>query len=136
MNADATPMNADQDRMRLDLISRSVIGAAQRVSLALGVGFLEKVYENSLVLELRDAGLEVEQQKPVHVHYAGRVVGDYIPDILVANEIVVEIKAIPFLETIHRQQCINYLRATGLRICLLVNFGRPRLEIRRLVWRF
>ena len=136
MNADAPPMNAEEDRARLDVVSRTVIGAAQRVSLALGVGFLEKVYENSLVLELTGAGLEVEQQKPVHVHYAGRIVGDYIPDILVEREVVVEIKAIPGIETNHRQQCINYLRATGLRICLLVNFGRPRLEVRRFVWRF
>ena len=72
----------------------------------------------------------------MHVHYAGRVVGDYIPDILVEHEMVVEIKAIPAIEPNHRQQCINYLRATGLRICLLVNFGRPRLEVRRFVWRF
>ena len=136
MNADAPPMNADEERTRLDIISRTVIGAAQRVSLALGVGFLEKVYENSLVLELVDAGLEVEQQKPVHVHYAGRIVGDYIPDILVERDMVVEIKAIPAIEPNHRQQCINYLRATDLRVCLLLNFGRPRLEVRRIVWRF
>jgi GxxExxY protein len=136
MNADITPMNAEKDRERLDAISRKVIGAAQRVSLELGVGFLEKVYENSLVFELHEAGLEVEQQKPVHVRYAGRIVGDYIPDILVEHEMVVEIKAIPAIEPNHRQQCINYLRATGLRICLLVNFGRPRLEVRRFVWRF
>jgi GxxExxY protein len=136
MNADITPMNAERERERLDAISRKVIGAAQRVSLALGVGFLEKVYENSLVLELEEAGPEVEQQKPVHVDHAGRIVGDYIPDILVSDEIVVEIKAVPSLDAIHRAQCINHLRATGLPVCLLVNFGRPRLEVRRRVRRF
>ena len=120
----------------MDSISGSVIGAAQRVSLELGVGFLERVYENSLVLELEGAGLVVEQQKPVHVRYAGRVVGDYVPDILVEHEMIVEIKAMPAIEPNHRQQCINYLRATGLRICLLLNFGRPRLEVRRFVRRF
>ena len=136
MNADITPMNADQERVRLDVVSRAVIGAAQRVSLALGIGFLEKVYENSLVLELEGTGLEVVQQKPVHVCYGGRVVGDYIPDILVGNDMVVEIKALPAIEPSHRQQCINYLRATDLRVCLLLNFGRPRLEVRRIVWRY
>ena len=110
-----------------------MIGAAQRVSLALGVGFLEKVYENSLMLELRKSGLCVDQQQPIHVHYEGRVVGDYIPDILVESEIVVEIKAVPAIDPIHRQQCINYLRATDLRICLLLNFGRPRLEVSAII---
>ena len=129
-------MNADQGRTRLDVISGAVIGAAQRVSLALGVGFLEKVYENSLVLELEGTGLDIAQQRPVHVYYSGRAVGDYIPDILVGNEMIVEIKALPAIEPNHRQQCINYLRATDLRICLLLNFGRPRLEVRRFVWRF
>ena len=136
MNADITPMNAEKDRARLDVLSRKVIGAAQRVSLALGVGFLEKVHENSLLLELQESGLEVAQQKPVHVHYGGRVVGDYVPDLLVSDEMLVEVKATPALDDIHRLQCINYLRATGLRVCLLINFGRPRLEVRRIVWRF
>jgi GxxExxY protein len=136
MNADVTPMNAEKDRERLDVLSRAVIGAAQRVSLALGVGFLEKVYENSLLFELQESGLVVAQQKPVHVRYGGKVVGDYVPDLLVSNEVLVEIKATPALDEIHRLQCINYLRATGLRVCLLINFGRPRLEVKRIVWRY
>ena len=136
MNADGTPMNADSKRARLDLISQSVIGAAQKVSSTLGVGFLEKVYENSLLVELEATGLKAEQQRPVHVTYSGKIVGDYIPDILVESEMVVEIKTLPSLEPNHRQQCINYLRATDLRVCLLLNFGRPRLEVRRIVWNF
>ena len=136
MNADGTPMNADMDRARLDMISQKVIGAAQRVSSNLGVGFLEKVYENALMLELERAGLAAAQQRPVHVTYGGRIVGDYIPDILVEDEMVVEIKALPSLEPNHRQQCINYLRATNLKVCLLLNFGRPRMEVRRIVWNF
>ena len=129
-------MNADMNRSRLDMISQRVIGAAQRVSSSLGVGFLEKVYENSLLLELEAAGIRAEQQRPIHVSYKGKVVGDYIPDILVESEMVVEIKALPTLEPNHRQQCINYLRATNLKVCLLLNFGRPRMEVRRIVWNF
>jgi GxxExxY protein len=135
MNANGTPMNADSVRARLDLISHRVIGAAQKVSSTLGIGFLEKVYENSLLVELEAAGIKAEQQKPVHVSYNGKVVGDF-PDILVESEMVVEIKALASLEPVHRQQCINYLRATNLKVCLLLNFGRPRMEVRRIVWNF
>jgi GxxExxY protein len=136
MNADGTPMNADSSRARLDLVSRRVIGSALKVSSTLGVGFLEKVYENALIVELHAGGLQAEQQRPVHVSYGGTIVGDYIPDILVEREMVVEIKAVPTLEPNHRQQCINYLRATNLKVCLLLNFGRPRMEVRRIVWNY
>ena len=136
MIADATPMNADMTREELDSITGKVIGAAMRVSSKLGWGFLEKVYENSLVIELRRLGLTVLQQPSVHVRYDGEIVGDFIPDLLVENRVVVEIKAVPSLLPQHRQQCLNYMRSTGLRVCLLMNFGRPRLEMRRLVWRF
>jgi GxxExxY protein len=136
MIADATPMAAEQTREELDAITGKIIGAAQRVSSKLGWGFLEKVYENSLKLELIGAGLRVEQQVPLQVLYEGQVVGDYLPDLLVADQVVVELKAIPVLSPEHRQQCLNYLRATGFRVCLLLNFGRPRLEVRRFVWHF
>ncbi len=136
MNADPTPMNADLQRARLDVISRRTIGCALKVSNTLGFGFLEKVYENALVLELEGAGIAVVQQRPVQVTYKGRVVGDYIPDLLIENEIVVEVKASAGLEKAHYQQCLNYLRATGHHVCLLLNFGRARLEMKRLVWNF
>ena len=136
MNADATPMNADSNRARLDLLSRKIIGAAQRVSTTLGIGFLEKVYENSLLVELEAAGIRAEQQRPVHVSYNGKIVGNCVPDVLVEDELVVEIKALACIEPVHRLQCINYLRATDLKVCLLLNFGRPRLEVRRIVWNF
>ena len=136
MNADPTPMNADMERLELDVISGRVIGSAQRVSSNLGYGFLEKVYENSLALELGWKGLKVDRQRPVEVRYEGEIVGDYIPDLLIEDRLIVEIKATPSLEPQHRQQCLNYLRATGLRVCLLLNFGRPRLEVKRFVWHF
>ena len=136
MNADTTPMAADLDRERLDVYSGPIIGAAQRVSTWLGSGFLEKVYENSLRHELECKGLAVEQQVPVKVFYREQLVGDYVPDLLVERSILVEIKAISALDRIHRQQCINYLRATGHRVCLLLNFGQSRLQVDRLVWKF
>ena len=136
MNADPTPIAADASGERLDVLSSSIIGAAQRVSSKLGCGFLEKVYENSLVIELAKKGLAVQQQRLVQVFYDGRVVGDYIPDLVVEDAILVELKAAAGLEAVHRQQCINYLRATGYRVCLLLNFGQPRLEVKRLVLNF
>jgi GxxExxY protein len=136
MNADTTPIAADLERERLDAISGRIIGSGHAVSSKLGTGFLEKVYENALALELRERGAAVEQQRPVQVFYKGQVVGDYIPDLIVEDSIIVEVKAVVGLERVHRQQCINYLRATDFRVCLLMNFGIPRLDVERLVWKF
>ena len=136
MNADATQMNADVQREGMNRISHAVIGAAQTVSSRLGFGFLEKVYENALSHEIRKRGLEVEQQRPVHVYYDDQIVGDYVPDLMVEERVIVEVKAVAGLERIHRQQCLNYLRATDRRICLLLNFGRAHLEVARVVWHF
>jgi GxxExxY protein len=114
-------------------VSEKIIGCAFIVLNTLGVGFLEKVYENALVHELRKAGLMVEQQHNVAVHYDGVVVGAYTTDLLVENAVLVELKSVNVLDAIHRAQCMNYLKATGLGLCLLLNFGHPRLEIKRLV---
>jgi GxxExxY protein len=98
----------------------------------LGAGFLEKVYENALALEIQKAGLKVLQQHPIQVWYDGVVVGEYFADLLVQDSVVVEIKAVRSLDETHWAQCLNYLKATGLRLCLLLNFGKPRLEIKRI----
>jgi GxxExxY protein len=124
-------MNAD----KADPASLSdlIIGRAFAVSNTLGSGFLEKVYENALTHELRKAGLTVSQQYAVSVLYDGVVVGAYSADLLVEAAILVELKAVKALDAIHSAQCLNYLKATGLRLCLLLNFGNPRMEIKRLV---
>ena len=132
MNADVTQMNAE--RQVLNGLSGKVIGAAQTVSTHLGYGFLEKVYENALAHEIRKSGLHVSQEKPVHVFYDGQIVGDYVPDLTVEDLIIVEIKAVQALDRAHRHQCVNYLRATDRRLCLLLNFGRPHLEVARIAW--
>jgi GxxExxY protein len=124
-------MNADETV--LDHLTERIIGSALTVSNALGAGFLEKVYENALVHELRKAGLAVAQQRGVTVMYDGVIVGDYAVDLLVQESVIVELKAIKAVAAVHRAQCINYLRATGLQVCLLLNFGNPRLEIKRVV---
>ena len=114
-------------------MSEKVIGCAYAVSNTLGTGFLEKVYENALAHELRQAGLQVDQQHEIIVHYDGVVVGEYAADLLVENLILVELKALRSLDNVHLAQCLNYLKATGLRLCLLLNFGKPRVEVRRVV---
>jgi GxxExxY protein len=124
-------MNTDKDA--LNQLSGQVIGCAFAVSNTLGVGFLEKVYENALAHELRKAGLTVKQQHPVLVHYDGVVVGTYAADLLVENAVLIELKAVTALDTVHRAQCINYLKRSGLWLCLLLNFGSSRLEIKRVV---
>jgi len=126
-------MNADVPV--LNRISQRTIGCALTVSNTLGCGFLEKVYENALAYELRQAGPAVCQQAGVTVRYRGVTVGQYIADLLIEQAVAVELKAVRALDNVHRAQCMNYLKASNLRLCLLLNFGRPRLEIHRLVWR-
>jgi GxxExxY protein len=124
-------MNAD--RSKLDAMSNRIIGCAFSVANALGSGFLGKVYENALAVELRMAGLAVEQQRGITVTYKSIVVGEYFVDLLVEDAVVIELKTVRTLDRAHRAQCINYLRATGRHLCLLLNFGTPRLEFQRVV---
>lgn len=119
--------------MKDDKITEKIIGSAFTVSNTLGAGFLEKVYENALVHEMRKANLRIEQQFSMQVTYDSEVVGDYVADILVEKTVLVELKAVKELDEIHMAQCLNYLRATGLHICLLLSFGKPKLQIKRIV---
>jgi len=126
-------MNTDVGLIGEKDLSRSVIGAALRVSNSLGIGFLEKVYENALAVELRLCGHEFEQQRAIEVRYRGELVGVYQADLVVDGRPVVELKAVEALSPAHKAQCLNYLRASGLHTGLLINFGRPRLEVRRIL---
>jgi len=114
-------------------ITEKIIGCAYTVSNTLGSGFLEKVYENALVHELHKSGLRVEQQHEIAVRYDGVLVGDFAADILVEQSVIVELKAVKALNDVHMAQCLNYLKATGHRICLLINFGTPRIDVKRIV---
>ena len=112
-------------------ITEKVIGCAFAVGKVLGPGFLEKVYENALVHELRKAGLRVEQQKRITIWYDGVIVGDYIADVLVEDGVLVEVKAKKAIIDDHVSQSLNYLAATNLPVCLLLNFAK-RVEIKRI----
>lgn len=125
-------MDGDEHRYPHDPLSEAVIGAAFKVANALGPGFLEKVYENALVHELRKAHLEIDQQARMSVRYDGVEVGDYIADLIIQKALVVELKACKALDDLHVAQCLNYLKATGLRTCLLINFGTPKIQLRRI----
>lgn len=126
-------MDADQRRFELDQLTEKIIGGVFQVSNALGSGFLEKAYENALALELRQFGLLLSQQHRIEVRYKGTVVGDFVADLLVEECVIVEIKAVRALDDIHTAQCLNYLKATGLQVCLLVNFGSPKAVVKRVV---
>ena len=114
-------------------LTEKVIQCAFAVSNTLGCGFLEKVYENALAHELRKAGLQVRQQQGIKVHYDGVAVGEYTADLLVEGVLLLELKAVKNLDDIHLAQCLNYLKATNLRLCLLMNFAKPKVEVRRIV---
>jgi GxxExxY protein len=114
-------------------LTEKILGAAFKVQNTLGAGFLEKVYENALSIELRKYGLSVESQKAFPVRYEGTVVGDYQADLVVSAKVVIECKAVNNLDPVHEAQLMNYLKASGLRVGLLINFARPKLQYRRLV---
>ncbi|OGI41327.1 MAG: GxxExxY protein [Candidatus Muproteobacteria bacterium RBG_16_62_13] len=124
-------MNADE--RGLGELTERIIGCAFTVSNSLGCGFLEKVYENALAHELRKAGLQVEQQARLSVCYDGVVVGEYVADMLLNDQLLIEVKAAKSLDDIHLAQCMNYLKTSGLKLCLLINFGVPKVAIRRVV---
>ena len=119
--------------MNTDLTTEKIIGCGMKVSNTLGIGFLERVYENALALELRRAGLRVEQQKCISVLYEGVVVGDYAADLIVDGSVLVELKAAKVIDRAHEAQILNYLRATGMKVGLILNFGTSRLGIKRMV---
>lgn len=108
-----------------------MLGQAFEVMNELGAGFLESVYEKALALALRQLGLNVETQKPISVYFRSSVVGEFFADLLVERKILIELKAIKALASIHHTQIINYLNATKIQVGLLMNFGNPRLEYKR-----
>jgi len=117
----------------LNLISQKIIGCAFNVSNTLGAGFLEKVYQNALMIELSDIGLIAEKEKPITIHYKNKIVGEYYADILVNHQIIIETKAVKALNEIHQAQILNYLKATNLQLGLLINFGTPKVQIKRMI---
>ncbi|HZQ50727.1 MAG TPA: GxxExxY protein [Bryobacteraceae bacterium] len=114
-------------------LTEAVIGAAFEISKVLGAGFLEKVYERALIRELALRGVSVKAQVSFPVCYKGHYVGEYVADLVVAGRLLVELKCVDHFAREHLAQCINYLKASGLRLGLLINFQRPRVEWKRVL---
>ena len=125
-------MNRDE----LNKISERIINAAYKVSNTLGAGFLEKVYENALAHQLIKDGMRIEQQRPIKVYYDDVVVGDYFADLIAEGIVIVELKTARRIEDIHLAQTLNYLKVTGLKLGLILNFGKPKVEIKRVANNF
>jgi GxxExxY protein len=119
--------------MDINDITYAINGAAFEVNRILGSGFLEKVYENALLVELRERGFNAESQVPVKVFYKNKVVGEYIIDILVEKKVIVELKTVEKFDNVHEAQLLNYLKASGIQVGLLINFKHPKVEIKRMV---
>jgi len=119
--------------MEINEVTYAIRGAVFEVNTVLGPGFLEKVYENALLVELRRRGLKAESQVPIKVSYKRKVVGEYVADLLVEDKVIVELKTVEALDKIHEAQLLNYLKATRIRVGMLVNFRHPRAEIKRMV---
>jgi GxxExxY protein len=119
--------------MKLDDITYDIRGAIFEVNKVLGSGFLEKVYENALLIELKNRGLKVESQVPLKVTYKDEIVGEYFADMIVEEKVLVELKVIEKLNKLHEAQLLNYLHATGISVGLLVNFSYPKAKIKRFI---
>jgi len=119
--------------MDINDITYAINGAVFEVNRVLGPGFLEKVYEKALMIELKKRGLMAESQVPIKVFYKEDVVGEYFTDILVEKKVIVEIKTVEKLDKIHEAQLLNYLKATGIQVGLLVNFKHTKAIIKRMV---
>ncbi len=123
-------VRVDRNQLHSELTS-SIIECSFDVINELGSGFLESVYENAMVVALSQVGLVAQAQQPIAVRFRGKSVGDFYADLLVAEKVLVELKAVKALAPEHQAQTINYLKATGIEVGLLINFGNPKLEFKR-----
>jgi len=119
--------------MKHQQLTAKIIECAYKVHNTLGFGFLEAVYQNALLVELIKVGLRAEKEKKIQVYYDTQLVGDYMADIIVEDKIILELKSVKDLHSAHSAQLINYLKATGIEIGLLINFGES-VEIKRKVY--
>ena len=123
-------MNAD---MNINDLTYQINGAIFEVSRTLGAGFLEKVYEKALMIELKERRMRAINQAPIKVFYKDAIVGEYFADILVEDKVIIELKTVEILSKLHEAQILNYLKATGIQLGFLVNFIHPKAEIKRMV---
>jgi len=126
-------MNTNNKDIVYKELSYEVVGLAMEVHRKLGFGFLEKVYENALMILFDKHEIPAQQQVPLRVYFEGKAVGDYLADILVDSKIILELKSVDKIVDAHRAQVLNYLRATRLKLGMILNFSKKSLEYERLV---
>jgi GxxExxY protein len=126
-------MNTNEEKVLYRDLSYKIVGLAMEAHTKLGFGFLEKVYENAMMVLFKREGIRARQQVPIKVYFEGEQVGFYVSDILVEDIIILELKAAEYLSDAHRAQTLNYLRATDTRLAILLNFGKQKLQYVRLV---
>ena len=134
MNTDETQILTDAKDYSLQSVTRQIIRAAFEVHNILGYGFLERVYQRAMQVELEARGVEVELEPKINVQYKEVVVGDYAVDLLVESKIIVELKTDAVYQALHEAQILNELRGTGIRLGFLINFGREKVEYKRMVF--
>lgn len=123
----------ESDKIVYRELSYKIVGIAMTVHNELGYGFLEKVYENAMMILFRRDGITAQQQYPIKVQFQDEIVGDYYADILVEDKIILELKSTAQIVDVHRAQTLNYLKATGIKLAMILNFGKEKLEYERLV---
>lgn len=133
MEDDSRRIDTNDEHILYRELSYTIVGLAMEVHRKLGYGFLENVYENALMILLENKGIEARQRFPINVYFENKVIGDYKADILVEGKIILELKSIEKIADAHRAQALNYLKATKLRLALILNFGKEKLEFERLV---
>ncbi|MCK8816291.1 GxxExxY protein [Natroniella sulfidigena] len=114
-------------------LTYKIIGLAMEVYNELGYGFLEKVYENALMLLLEENDLKAEQQHSIEVEFKGKTVGNYIADIIVEDKVILELKSVKQISNAHKSQILNYLKATNVRVGIILNFAEEKLEYERFI---
>ena len=113
-------------------LTKQIIGIYYNVYNELGYGFLEKVYHNAMTIELKKSGFEIEKKKRINVYYKNDLVGEYFPDIIVNNSIIIELKTVEHLLEVHESQVLNYLKATNCEVGIILNFGKDPQFIRKI----
>jgi GxxExxY protein len=126
-------MSTNEKEILYKELSYKIIGLAMEIHSKLGYGFLEKVYENALMLLFRREVIQAKQQAPIKVYFEGEIVGEYFADILVEDTIILELKVLEKITDVHIAQALNYLKATGLELAIILNFGKRKLEYERLI---
>ena len=126
-------MDTDKHGLVFEEKTYQIIGCAMSVLNELGHGFFEKVYENALAIELAGRNIPFQKQQKFNVSYKNQIVGEYIPDFVIFNEIILEIKTIDRITNIEKGQVLNYLKVTGLSVGLILNFKNPKLEWERVI---